>query len=149
MSKTELTQAQADELLQMEKHHTAEEPWDFPQLGGHIRIPLLSIDKREQFMLDISRNQINLERGKFQNRARTCIVLARIDFGGSSHRNPDDQEIACPHMHIYREGYGDSWAVPIDPSIFLNVNDVNRTLDDFMGFCNITKPPIINKGLFV
>ncbi|HEY7442131.1 MAG TPA: hypothetical protein VH701_06920 [Vicinamibacterales bacterium] len=27
---------------------------------------------------------------------------------GAPHRNPDDEEIPCPHLHLYREGYGDS-----------------------------------------
>jgi hypothetical protein len=149
MSKVELTQVQADELLKLEKQRTTEEQWEFPQLGGHIRIPLLSLDKREQFMLDVSRNQINLERGKYQHRARTCFVLVRLDFGGPPHRNPDDEEVPCPHIHLYREGYGDSWASAIDVSTFPNIGDVNLTLDDFMRYCNISKPPFIGRGLFV
>jgi len=149
MNKAELTQTIADELIVMEKHRVSEDRHEFPQLGGNLRIPLVSSDKREQFMLDISRNRINLERGKYQNRARTCIVLVRLDFGGPGHRNPDDEEVPCPHIHVYREGWGDAWAYPIGPAKFSNIGNLGSTLEDFLRYCNVTRPPIIDRGLFV
>jgi hypothetical protein len=36
----------------------------------------------------------------------------RLDLDGPPHRNPDDEEIPWPHLHVYREGYGDKWASP-------------------------------------
>ena len=87
--------------------------WTFGTDGA-----LLSAPDFEAFHLDISRSRINLLKGKFQNRARTTIVLARIDIGGAPHRNPDDEEIACPHVHLFREGYGDRWAFPVPPEAF-------------------------------
>jgi len=116
--------------------------------GGSICIPLIAADKREHFLLDISRSRIDLLKGKYQNRARQVVVLVRLDFGGAPHRNPDDEEIACPHLHVYREGYGDRWAVPIPMDSFPNVADLWQTLQDFMRYCNITQPPSIQRGLF-
>ena len=58
-------------------------------------------------MLDVTRGQIKLTKATYQNRARQVIVLMRLDLDGSTHRNPDDQEIPCPHLHVYREGFGD------------------------------------------
>jgi hypothetical protein len=40
----------------------------------------------------------------------------RLDLDGPPHRNPDDQEIPCPHLHIYRAGYGDSGPSPPRPT---------------------------------
>ena len=115
---------------------------------GSLMIPLHSADRRESFVLDISQGRIDLLRGKYQNRARQVIVLIRLDFGGAPHRNPDDQEIACPHLHLYREGFGDKWAVSVPIDRFPRIGDLWRTLEDFMRFCNITQPPQIERGLF-
>ncbi|MGL4728485.1 MAG: DUF6978 family protein [Bosea sp. (in: a-proteobacteria)] len=143
-----LTQIEADALLAMEKHRTDERLWRLPDTGGGIVVPLISIDGSETFHLDVSRGRINLSKGKIQNRARSTIVLARIDFGGAPHRNPDDEEIACPHIHLYREGYGDRWAYPISHEVFTQPTEHWQTLLDFMQFCNITQPPEFDRGLF-
>ena len=149
MADINLTQAEADALIAMEKHRANEGLVDFPWKGGSLIISLLSPDKREQFLLDISRSRIDLLKGKFQNRARQVIVLVRLDFGGAPHRNPDGEEVACPHLHLYREGYGDKWATPAPMELFGRISDIFDTLEDFMRYCNITKPPKIQRGLFL
>ena len=57
-------------------------------------------------------------------------------------------KIAAPHLHVYREGYGDKWALPVPTDRFRHVGDVWATLEDFLRFCNITRPPRIERGLF-
>lgn len=146
MADINLTQAEADTLIAMEKHRIDDTRWNYPGLGGSIIIPLISTDRRENFLLDISRSKIDLAKGTYQNRSRQVIVLVRLDFGGQPHRNPDGQEISSPHLHLFRKGYGDKWAVPVDH--FSNMSDLWQTLQDFMRFCNITKPPFIDRGLF-
>jgi hypothetical protein len=143
-----LTQSEADALIAMEKYCINEEQWDYPSLGGSISVPLQSQDKREEFFLDISRGKIDLKKTKYQNRARHVVVLVRVDLGGSPHRNPDDTEVATPHLHLYREGYGDKWATPLPGDSFSNVADLWQVLQDFMRFCNIIEPPYIRRGLF-
>ena len=69
-------------------------------------------------------------------------------LGGPPHRNPDGEEIGTPHIHVYREGYGDKWALPL-PADFRSVADLGTTLDDFLRYCNVTRPPRIQKGLFI
>lgn len=147
MAEINLTQAEADALIAKEKRKIDEESWNYPGLGGSISIPLESLDKRENFLLDISRGKIDLK-GTYQNRSRQVIVLVRLDFGGQPHRNPDDEEIPSPHLHIYREGYGDKWAIPIPADRFPNISNLWQTLDDFMKFCNIIEPPSIEGELF-
>jgi len=132
----------------MEKYRIDGRRYSFPDLGGNLSIPLHSVDRREHFLLDISRGRIDLRKGKYQNRARQVIVLVRLDFGGAPHRNPDDEEIPCPHLHVYREGYGHKWAVPLPNPHFANVDDRWQMLEDFMRYCNITRPPLIERGLF-
>lgn len=76
------------------------------------------------------------------------MVLARIDIGGAPHRNPDDTELPCPHIHLYREGFGDRWAFPVNPDEFADTTDPWQTLMDFLRFCNVTRPPEFDRGLF-
>lgn len=143
-----LTQADADALLEMEKLKADDGVYPYPSNGGAVRIPLQSADRRESFTLDITRNQIKLSKGTYQNRARGVIVLARVDFGGAPHRNPDDQEIPCPHLHLYREGFGDKWACPLPTAHFTNPGDPWFLLQEFMQYINVTGQPDIRRDLF-
>ena len=148
MADINLTQPEADALIAMEKHRASEERSNFPMRGQSVVIPLQSPDRRELFLLDISRGNINLHKVKMQNRGRQVVVLVRLDLGGAPHRNPDDTEIAAPHLHIYREGYGDKWAIPLAADRFRDAANVWFTLEDFLRFCNVTQPPRIERGLF-
>lgn len=142
-----LTQQEADALLALEKHYIGKDRFSFPSTGGSLRIPLHSSDNREEFSLDITRGRIELRQNTFQARARKAVIMARIDISGPPHRNPDGEEIVCPHLHVYREGYGDKWAVPL-PVNFTNHQDAWKTLTDFMYFCNVATRPVILRELF-
>lgn len=148
MPDANLTQAEADALLVMPKIRVSEAIYKLPDLGGSICIPLASQDKRENFHLDLKRGRIDLVKNRYQNRVRQTIILVRLDIGGAPHRNPDDEEIACPHVHLYREGFSDMWAYAVNPEIFPNTNDFWATLERFMDFCNIVEPPRILRGLY-
>jgi len=148
MAETTLTQAEADALLTMEKHRVDDTRYQFPALGGAIEVPLISANKRENFLLDITRGRINVKKATYQNRARTVVILARLDIEGPPHENPDGQEIPCPHLHTYREGYGDKWAAPAPTADFPRTNDLWGALSDFMAFCKITETPITERDLF-
>lgn len=143
-----LTQDEADQLISMAKVRLDDYQYYFPKPGNSICAPLTSVDRREAFLLDISRGKINLAKVKYQNRSRQVIVLVRLDIEGSPHRNPDGEEVPTPHLHIFREGYGDKWAVPIQLHNFPDTTDLFRTMEDFMSYCNITQPPLVERGLF-
>lgn len=147
MSVGTLPQAEADALLVMEKHRIDDSEWPFPGGGGPLVIPLVSTDGRESFLLDLRRGRVNFSKATYQNRARTVVVLARLDLGGHPHRNPDGEEIGSPHLHRYREGFGDKWASPLPPD-FSDPSDLWKTLQEFLRFCNITVPPKIQRGMF-
>ncbi len=149
MADISLTQADADALLAVEKHRVDDTFLDYPGAGGSIRVPLQSPDRRESFYLDITRSRIALAKGTYQSRARHVVILARVDFGGAPHRNPDDQEVECPHLHLYREGYGDKWAYRLPQEVFSDSDDRWQLLQEFMRYVNITLPPNLNKRLLV
>lgn len=84
---------------------------------------------------------MNLKKYKLQNRARSVEILVRIDVNGSPHKNPDGLVIPCPHIHIYKEGYNDKWAYPLDDYPFQDPLDIFLTFQDFADFCNILEYP--------
>ncbi len=149
MSELNLTQPEADALLAMPKVRENDTIHLFPVGGSGLIVPLMAQDRTENFLLDISRGRIDLQKAKYQNRGRQIVVLARLDLHGAPHRNPDEVEVPCPHLHIYREGYGDKWATPAPVSSFPAPHDLWQSLQDFMAFCHIVQPPHIDRGLLV
>src|SRR5438105_4348817 len=95
----------------------------YPSMGGYTTVPLVSVDRAEEFVLDVRRGRIDLAKVTHQNRARQVVILVRLDLGGPPHRNPDGVEVPCPHLHVFREGFGDKW-----PSHYLRRNfRIHRT----------------------
>jgi hypothetical protein len=148
MADLNLTQKEADALIAMGKQPLDEKLWTFPGPGDRVKIPLASTDGRELFTLDLTRGRIKLTKATYQNRARQAIILLRLDLDGPPHRNPDDEEVPCPHLHVYREGYGDKWAQPAPSSLYPNTVDLVSTFDAFMDQCNVVRRPNISPGLF-
>ena len=145
---TPLTQHEADSLLAMGKHYQdPKKRFVFPDLGNSLCIPLYSHDKKEKFILDLKPGRISLKKNTFQTRARTAIVLARLDLGGPPHQNPDGEKLGRNHLHLYREGYDDKYAFPL-PEEFKGISDTFGFLDSFMDYCVIIRKPTIDKGVF-
>jgi hypothetical protein len=144
---TDLTEEEFLVLLRVEKFYEGDSIYDYPALSGAVSIPLRSRSPREDFQLDISRARIRISKNKFQNRVRSIVILARLDLNGPPHRNPDGTETPASHLHLYRPGYGDKWAVLLPPC-FTNTNDIMLTLDQFMDYCNVVMKPSIQGRLF-
>ena len=102
-----LTQAEAEQFIQMQKH--------FVHPPASVSIPpgvddtyeLAGPGDREKFLLDVWRGTIRLTKLKFQNRVQTVVVLVRLDVDGAPHTNPDGQRLSGTHLHLFREGYDD------------------------------------------
>jgi hypothetical protein len=148
MAEIVLTQAEADALIAMDKFRTDDAQWNYPRGGEQLSVPLTSSDRRELFALDITRSAIKLTKSTHQNRARQAIVLLRLDLDGPPHRNPDGVEIPCPHLHAYKEGYGDKWASPAPAHLAQPGADAYSTCVAFMAFCKIVEAPFFVVGLF-
>jgi hypothetical protein len=140
----DLPQTEADGLLRLPKRRVDAIVYRLPPHRGKLMVPLEDFAARETFVLDITRGGISLERRTYQT--RHTAILARLDFG-PPHRNPDDEEIGVPHLHLYREGYGDKWAYPVPAEHFPNIADPWLTLFDFMRFCTVVEPPDIEREL--
>jgi uncharacterized protein DUF6978 len=140
-----LTQREADTLIAVEKHRANDDSFGIPLNGEKWTADLVSVDGRERFLLDVGRGRIAVK-AKFQNRARQIVVLVRVDTRGR-HKNPDGVVVPAPHIHVYREGYGDQWAEPLPKDHFGDPTDFSLTLREFMRYCSITKPPVLQGTL--
>ena len=141
MAAIDLTQAEADDLMSMEKHRLSDDAVPYPAPGRNVTVALRSADNRQEFLLDIWRSNKNPRRVRFQLRVKRAIILARIDLGGPPHSNQDDEpDIPAPHLHLYREGR-ENWAMAVPSENFTALDDHYRTLEEFMVYCNITTPP--------
>lgn len=142
-----VTQEEAEKLLKIEKIKIDNKEWTLPFGGNKISVPLQSKNKKEKFMLDANTSRYCLKKLTLQNRTRETIILCRLDIG-ITHRNPAGEEIASPHLHIYKEGFDDKWAYSLPEGIFLDINDRWQLLCDFMKYCNIVEKPNFKRGLF-
>lgn len=143
-----ISKAEIEYLLNLEQNCKSSQKYIFPSLGGKIEIELSSTDKKEDFLLDVWRSHIDLTRTKFQNRARNTIPLVRLDINSAPHKNPDGEQLAGTHLHIYKEGYNDKFAYSL-PGEFTDCKSPGDFLEKFMDYCHIIKKPIIEEDLFV
>ena len=68
MADANLMQAEGNELIALAKYRGDMTEWDYPDLGGPISVPLVSADRRENFLLDVCRRRIDLAKGTYQKR---------------------------------------------------------------------------------
>lgn len=140
-----LKQIESELLIDCEKYFMDTSIIQLDRNNRTINRVIKSVDNKDDFILDISKGRINLSKVKYQSRHKQSnSILLRIDTSsGSRHLNPDGQFIDCPHIHIYKEGYGDKWAYPLDPKIFTNPNDTILLLKEFLAYFNVSEIPQI------
>lgn len=133
-----LTQKEADDLLSLRKWLASQAEVELVA-GQNRSYDLDSTEASEKFILDLWRGTIRL-RARYQTRARKSIVLVRLDLNGAPHTNPDGEIVDCPHLHVYKEGYGDKWAFPVTSDAFSDPSQLDVAFRDFCTYCNITIP---------
>ena len=135
-----LTQTEADQFMQMVKHFVRPPATITIPPGADDTYELAGPNNREKFLLDVWRGTLRLSKLKLQNRVRTAIILVRLDVDGAPHTNPDGERLAGTHMHLFKEGFDDKWAYPVDSSISM-LSDPGKTFHDFCAYCRIESPP--------
>jgi hypothetical protein len=163
-----LTQSDADTLRAMAKNFNSTSHIDLLQSDKLLKLEATSIDGTEKFFLDIERCVIKLTKWKYQERARRCIQLMRLDIDGRPHSNrnipledqveimsrygwPYVKKLDGTHIHIYIENHESRWAFPL--SIFPSLDDIVKEygsvafrplLVEFLKLCNFqTIPPVV------
>lgn len=137
--------------------------YKFPENGNYLSLEAIGENTHEEYLIDINKKNCTLSRITYQNRVRKTIVLLRFDVDTKPHKNPDGEVIEGTHMHIYQEGYLDSWAYSLSdhrlqgiltecnlPSNLLDLAtaDQERCFEAFTRLCNIKRYPITVCPLF-
>lgn len=144
-----LAQAEADELIQLQKVAQDFKTEAYPGRGERKRFTLKSMDERETFVIDLTRGRVDMGRITHNLLGRQIVGLVRLDLGVTLlHRNPDDSEIRGPHLHIYREGWELKWATALPARGFAPTDPLLTQLSNFFKFCNVITPQPITMGLF-
>lgn len=104
-----------------------------------------SVNDNNEFILNIRRGKIELSKMNFQTREKeTNTIMLRLDLAsGGRHFNPDGKLVLCPHIHIYKDGYGDKWAYELDDKLFSNIESKTQVLQDFLKMFNVEEIPLI------
>lgn len=118
------------DLIKDSKQFTDSNP-HFPELGKRSILKGKSVTGRTEYLVDVRRSLYTLNKVTFQERVYSNIGLVRLDLDTKPHSNPDHSIIEGAHLHIYQEGYGLSWAYPLDDSHVKSLNphvDLARVL---------------------
>ena len=109
---------------------------------------IVAIETRDMFVLDYYLGIIALKKYTYNKRYRKTIVILRFDSSGR-HTNPDGKLLNGPHVHMYREKYGDKWAFPISEiGIGHGMIEKANVLQKFLQYCNVVNCPPIKSTLF-
>lgn len=133
-----LTDAMFEQLLTMKK--VFEQAVVLPTSRESKTYNIKSDDGTEHFTLNVSRGQVfELVKSKLNTSYRK-IPIVRVEFNARPHLNPDGTKTGRDHIHIYKEGYGMSWAYDLstfDEKYFHDPANFNSLFVDFCSYCNI------------
>lgn len=98
----------------------------------------------EDFIVLIRRNKFNNKCSFVLRYKKANKILLRLDVGCTSkHTNPDNTIIEGPHIHRYREGFDEKFALAID----FNSESLEDDLRYFLNESNIEEPQKIGTQL--
>ncbi|MBS3087271.1 hypothetical protein J4226_01640 [Candidatus Pacearchaeota archaeon] len=132
-----LTASEVEEYMSIEKKFLK---GNSLELKSHFRLSeKLVCDKYgDIFIIDFRQGTIEISLVTSNLRTTDCTILSRLDLGDKEHKNPDGVKVRGPHVHVYREGYGDKFAYPV--SDFFEVEDSMNfpsIIDKYLEYCNI------------
>jgi hypothetical protein len=148
-----IEQREADRLRRLDKVIAEDKQYNFPAPGEGIRIPLISVNGQERFILDIHRGKRRMFKCTYQERYGVVAVLVRLDMNPSRHVNPyvlfppdgfeqyNGMQFDDAHLHLYVEGWGDKWAIPASNEGFFdptNISELSDNFTRFLTYCNVS-----------
>ena len=138
-----LKQEEADTLRMIEKYLIHPQLVKLPPAQGTTiyDICYMKDNKRYDNMnLSTYRGRKNPNKVSYRILYDKCTMLVRIDTQDATHHiNPDGKiEILPyqPHIHIYREGYGDKYAYLL-PEAFSQTDDIVTLFMEFLSYSRV------------
>ncbi len=154
-----LDQKQADEILQIAKKfddglkvyeipvwqpkHTAEITYGVTPIDGDN-----SYGAMEHTLSLKGRSKAEEDKSlSFFHRVSRAFIC-RLDYGKyiKPHSNPDRTTIEGPHLHVYREGIGDAFALPLNEVFPDYDGDPIGLIKLFLDYCHISYEGIAFQG---
>ncbi len=154
----EISQAEADRLITMDKKRCDTKTYTFPAPGMHVEIPLVSTDDSTEFIVNLYHAIIKRNKIQGAELFERNVPLIRMCIGGKGHENPHIEaplakfsglegiDLGENHVHYYVEGYGTSWGYPItiSSSLFYPLSQIAYY---FLDLCHVVDRPVIMGGL--
>ena len=138
-----IEQTEADTLRMIEKYLLNPELVIIPALGVTDKYKIAYNRDNINFTnmaLSTYRGRINKNKISYRLLYENAIMLMRVDTcDATPHINPDRLitiEPYQPHLHIYREGYGDKFAYPL-PTEFSGSSNIVTLLQEFLSYSNV------------
>jgi len=141
-----LSQEDAEKLMKILKKIKDPDLFVFPDVGG-VDLVVTCEKGKNFFPMFIHRGTKNPSKASYnlRHKSKDNPILYRLDINCPPHTNPDDEVIKGAHLHIYREGDNDAWAIPAPPE--LSKTDIpSEALIDFLRFCNIMNTEALAVG---
>ncbi|ETI69814.1 DUF6978 family protein [Neobacillus vireti] len=133
-----LSQYEADQLISSLKQLLVKKNLiNFPKPGEKMVLQCKD-GNNNNYIIDVARGRQKPQKATYQTRHHKSTILLRVDIEGPPHDNPDGEEIPCPHIHIYREGFDDKWAFPLEQEITTNTEDLIQVLIDYFSYNHIS-----------
>lgn len=123
----------------------------FPDPGGRGMMNAKSKTTQHEFVFNITRGRHNPKQCSYLIRTVENDLLFRIDLEGPAHPNPNNEDVPCPHMHIYLHNGTSSpenWAFPLHEKIPVNADDLVEVLQKFLEYNNVEETPTIVTRLY-
>ncbi|MBS5189898.1 MAG: hypothetical protein KHY81_00360 [Lachnospiraceae bacterium] len=137
-----MTDTEFNKLMSMQKH-IDDAKIELP-LAGEIGKPItvFSDTTTDIFIIDSDRRStISLEKKKLQERhMNTQERLIRLEIDARPHTNPDGTILSRNHIHVFKEGFGLSYAYDLDSfdgNLFKDLTSFEQVFYDFCEYCNI------------
>lgn len=139
----QLTQEEADRLISMLKEALIEQI-NAPDPGERIYFDVKGDTSHDLFNIDIFRGRKALNKVNYNARIKiNNVTLLELHINATNrHRNPDGEVITGSHWHIYKEGFGTSFAFP---ALELSDKDFVENAIAFLKKFNVIKRPKITE----
>lgn len=138
-----ITQEEADTLRIIEKYLANPQDVKIPKMRETRIYPAYhKCYNRRRDDLDVSAYRGGIDENKVSYRLiyKKGILLIRIDTNDkTAHINPDNKSFIppmTPHVHIYREGYGDKFAYPLPDEFSSKGADIEKLFIEFLQYSN-------------
>ena len=111
---------------------------EFPSLHEAIKLSGIGQVTQYEYLIDINRKYCQLNRITYHQRVFTNTTIIRFDSDTKPHQNPDGKKIDGTHIHVYRHGFGDSWAYELNDPVL-------RRIWPGFDFSALTQGDLVNK----